>query len=241
MSNYYRSIADRTTLSRRSGTSAVIPAGFKELSASVISSCTFAQGLLQQIIYITHGSELLEAKRTLKEFPSPKARIDFLCAFPYSDSDPVVLSAFDYARRLFRELYELRNVLAHELWASSDDHDDAVIFTSLEEEARLQMASGKIWHLEGTTSRETFDSLTRYIRSAKIVTNADLCTAMSDADLCSWILMTINGILDEQDVAKKEEARRALYKYKGTSHLFSTTPPDDTVEFRTSKSKTTRI
>ncbi|QOW23591.1 hypothetical protein [Lysobacter sp. H23M47] len=224
MPKYYELITESTNLSRRSGTGAVIPADFRELSASIISSCTFLQSLLQQIIYVTHGAELLAAKRTLKEFPNPRARIDFLCSFPYSEADPVILSVFDYARLLFRDLYELRNILSHEVWSSSDGYGDAVIFTSLDEEARLLLVSGRMWHVENVTSQEVFDATVRYIRSVKIIDSADLRAAIGDANLCSWILMHIGNVLSEQDATKKAEARQLFLLYKGTSHLFAETP-----------------
>lgn len=235
---YYKLITESTTLSRQAGPAAVIPTGFRDLSASVVSSCTFLQSLIQQIIYITHGAELLAAKRTLKKFPNPKARINFLCSFPYSEADPVVLSVFDYARLLFQDLYELRNILSHAVWASSDDYGDAVIFSSLDEEARLLMVSGRMWHMENATSKEIFDATVRYIRSVKIVASADLHAAMSDANLCSWILMHIGIVLNEQDATKKAEARQAFLLYKGTSHLFAGTPPTTgSVKFNASRSK----
>ncbi|MBO1012037.1 hypothetical protein IPU70_00655 [Achromobacter sp. SD115] len=239
MPKYYKSIIESTTISRRTGTGAVIPIGFRDLSASIVSSCTFLQSLLQQIIYVTHGAELIAAKRALKEFPNPKARIDFLCSFPYSEADPVVLSVFDYARLLFRDLYELRNILSHEVWASSDDYDDAVIFSSLDEEARLLMVSGRMWHMENVTSQEVFDATVRYIRSVKIVASADLNAAMGDANWCSWILVHISNVLNEQDAAKKAEARQLFLKAKGTSHLFAGTPPiTEPLNFNVSMRKT---
>lgn len=232
-------ITESTTLSRRSGTNSIIPAGFRDLSASIVSSCTFLQSLLQQIIYVTHGAELLAAKRILKEFPSPKGRIDFLCSFPYSEVDPVVLSVFDYARLLFRDLYELRNILSHEVWASSEDYDNAVIFSSLDEEARFLLVSGRIWHVENSTSQEVFDAMVRYIRSVKIVTSDELHAAMGDANLCSWILMNISNVLNEQDATKKAEARQIFLQYKGTSHLFAGTPPTTgSLNFNASRRKT---
>lgn len=238
MPKYYKLITDSTKLSKRSGGKIIIPIGFKDLSTSIIASCTRQQSLIQEIIYITHGAELLEAKRALKAFPSPKARMDFLCSFPYSGSDPVVLSVFDYARLLFRDLYELRNILSHEIWAYSDDYADAIIFSGLDEEARLLMTSGKVWHVESLIPKEVFDATVRYIRSVKIVTCHDLQAAMGDADLCSWILMNIGFVLNEQDPQKKEEARRAFLHFKGTSHLFpDMLPITGTSNYKATKSK----
>lgn len=220
MKSYYESIVERTTISLRTGADIDIPSHFTDLSSSVIQSCTLLQHLLQKIIYVTHGSELLAAKRTLKEFPSPKARIDFLCSFPYSEHDPIVLSAFNYSRSLFRGIYELRNVLSHEIWASSEDYGNSVIFSSLDEQARLLMATGRIWHAAEATPQEVHDAVIRFIRSLKLITNANLRTAMDDARLCTWILMHIEGILEEPDPARREEARQLIIQYKGTSHLF---------------------
>lgn len=239
MPKYYKLITESTTISQRTGAGAVIPTGFKDLSASIVSSCTFLQSLLQQIIYITHGAELITAKRILKEFPNPKARIDFLCSFPYSEADPVVLTVFDYARLLFRDLYELRNILSHEVWASSDEYGDAVIFSSLDEEARLLMISGRMWHVENVTSQEVFDAMVRYIRSLKIVASSDLHAAMLDANQCSWILMHISNILNEQDATKKAEARQLFLQFKATSHLFPGTPSSaEPLNFNASRGKT---
>jgi hypothetical protein len=238
VTKYYSLITESTNLAQRSGASTVIPAGFRELSASIVSTCTFLQSLIQQIIYVTHGAELFAAKRTLKDFPNPKARIDFLCSFPYSEADPVVSSVFDYARLLFLDLYELRNILSHEVWASSDAYDDAIIFSNLDEEARLLMVSGRIWHAENATPQEVFDATVRYIRSVKIVASTDLHAAMGDANLCSWILMHIGNVLGEQDAKRKEEARRLFIQYKGTSHLFADTPPAaGTLNFNASRRK----
>jgi len=143
-----------------------------------------------------------------------------------------------YARLLFRDLYELRNILSHEVWASSDVYDDAVIFSNLDEEARLLMVSGGIWHTENETPQEVFDATVRYIRSVKIVASADLHAAIGDANLCSWILMHIGNVLNEQDATRKGVARQLFLQYKGTSHLFADTPPTTgTLSFNASRSR----
>lgn len=233
MPSYYKQITEGTTLERRAGANINIPPGFRELSASIVSTCTYLQSLLQHIIFVTHGAELLDAKRTLKTFPNPKARIDFLCSYPFREADPVVSSVFEYARLLFRDLYELRNVLSHEVWASGDAYGDAIIFSTLDEEARLLMVSGRIWHAADATPQEVFDATVRYIRSVKIVGSADLHAAMRDADLCSWILMHVGNLLNEKDDAKKEDARRLFLHFQGTSHLFDSIPPaEGTLTFK---------
>lgn len=238
MPTYYGLITDGTTLDRRSGSNAVVPPGFKDLSTSVTSTCTYLQSLLQQIIFVTHGAELLDAKRTLKTFPNPKARIDFLCSYPYSDADPVVSAVFEYARALFRDLYELRNVLSHEVWASSDVHSGTVLFSSLDEEARLLMVSGRIWHAEEATAQETYDGMVRYIRSVKVITCEHLRAALSDADLCAWILMHVGTVLNEPDPVRREEARRLFFHFRGTSHLFAGEPlTAGTLSFDASRNK----
>lgn len=238
MSKYYRYITERSELDRRVGVGVAVPAGFNELSSSVVSACSFLQSLIQQTIYVTHGAELLVAKKTLKDYPSPKARIQFLCSFPYSEDDPVVSTVFNYSRQLFQDLYDLRNTLAHEIWSSSPEYRGSLLFSSLDEEARLLMTSGRILHTEGATPLEVYNSTIRYIRSVKIVSCSDLHAALKDADLCAWILMHIGNVLDEQDPAQKEEARRAFFVFKGTSHLFDgVTPTLETVRFQSSRSK----
>jgi hypothetical protein len=73
----------------------------------------------------------------------------------------------------------------------------------------------------------------------KVVTSADLHAAMGDANLCSWILMHIGNVLNEQDATKKAEARQLFLQYKGTSHLFADTlSTTGTLNFNASRSKT---
>ena len=66
-----------------------------------------------------------------------------------------------------------------------------------------------------------------------------LDTEIRDAELCNWILMTINNVLNGSDAARKDEARKAFLVYYGTSHLFDN-PADagDTADYHSSKSKT---
>lgn len=238
MPKYYRFMLDKSNLSKRSGSNTVIPLGFNELSSSLISQCSFIQSLIQQVIYITHGAEIFAANKTLKEFPNPKARIDFLCEFPFGNTDEIVSSVFDYSRSLFRDLYEFRNVLAHEIWSSSEDYENSIIFSKLDEESRLLMVSGKMWHIEGTSSRDVYNATIRYISNVKIASCSDLHSALKDADLCAWILMHIGNVINEPDPVRKEEARRAFLVFKGTSHLFgSHTATSEPVNFQTSRSK----
>ncbi|WP_170004353.1 hypothetical protein [Pseudopontixanthobacter vadosimaris] len=140
---------------------------------------------------------------------------------PYTEADPIIAKVFQFARTLFRELYEFRNVLAHENWSSSEQFPGAVLFSSLDEESRLLLASNKLWYSEEATPQQIHDALIRFIRNAKIVTVANLYAAIRDAELCSWVLMNINNVLDESDVDRKEEARKAFRVYRGTSHLFN--------------------
>lgn len=65
MSKYYKYIIDRSNLSTRSGANLNVPTGFQERSASLISKCITLQGLIQNIIYATHGAEIFGVKRTL--------------------------------------------------------------------------------------------------------------------------------------------------------------------------------
>jgi hypothetical protein len=214
---------------------------FGDLSSLIICRCSFLQGLIQSVIYATHGLELLAAKHALKDFPSPKARMEFLSDFPYSDADSVISSVFDFARTLFLEIYELRNVLAHEDWRSSDAFNDVILFSSLDEEARLMLASGRLLHDDDTTPQQIYDATVRYIESVKIVSVADLKTALEDANLCSWILMQVSHVLNESDPAKKDKLREAFFVFRGTSHLFDVvTPSSGKVDVQSSRKKTIR-
>ena len=97
---YFETITSDTNLEQNTGSNLVLPPHFEVMSARIISKCTFSQNLIQQIIYTSHGPEIVEAKKKLKEFPNPKARFDFLCEFPYHDDDPVVVRVFDFARSI---------------------------------------------------------------------------------------------------------------------------------------------
>jgi hypothetical protein len=239
VAKYYDIITEETNLSRNIGAGLVVTAEFRVMSSIILSQCTFAQGLIQQIIYTSHGDQLIDAKRALREFPNPKARFDFLCNFPYSDTDPIIDKAFQFARNLFREIYEFRNVLAHENWGSSVQHPDAVLLSGLDEESRLLIASGRLWYVEETTPQQIYDASVRFIRNVKVVTTDHLNAAIRDAELCGWILMNINNVLDESDTGRKEEARKAFLVYGGTSHFFDS-PADasETAAYSSSKSKT---
>lgn len=236
---YYRTLDQETHLSHKTGNSLVVSPNFLILSSTILSRCIFMQNLIQQIIYISHGKELIGAKKTLKKFPNPKARVDFLCSFPYSDDDPVVFKVFNFARELFSEIYELRNILAHEVWSSSDNHPNLVLFSSLDENARIQMASSRLWHVEEMTSKETYESTIRFIRSVKIVSEENLLLAFANADLCNLCFINIINILSETDPLRKDEARKPLFVYNGTSHLFGKShQPSGFVEFKASRGKT---
>lgn len=239
MAKYFDAITDGTKLKRNIGARLVVSPNFRLKSSAILSQCTFAQSLIQQIIYTTHGDQLVDAKRTLKKFPNPKARFDFLCEFPFTDADPIIYKVFQFARTLFREIYEFRNVLAHETWSSSEQFPNAVLFSSLDDESRLLLATGKLWYTSEITPQQVYDATVRFIRNAKIVTVAHLETAIRDADLCCWVLMNINNVLNESDTSRKEEARQAFLVYSGTSHLFDNPAVGAvTADYSGSKSKT---
>lgn len=231
-------MTEETNLSQKTGSALVVSPQFQILSSTIINRCIFMQNLIQQIIYISHGPELVGAKRALKKFPNPKARVDFLCSFPYKDDDPVVTTVFNFSRSLFIELYELRNVLAHEIWSSSDNHPDLILFSSLDENARLQMASGRLWHIDDTTAQETHEAIIRFISSVKIISCDNLYLAIKDADLCNLCFLNIINVLSESDPARKEEARQTFFVYKGISHLFEFSKElPKSLEFTASRNK----
>lgn len=238
MAKYYGNINGKSVLSHRAGQEIQAPPEFYILSAKILAHCVFLQSQIQQIIYISHGKELMGAKKALKTFPNPKARVDFLCSLPYADEDPIITKVFDFSRNLFSDIYELRNVLAHEIWSSSDDFPGAVLFSSLDENSRLLMASGKLWHKEDATPEDTHASIIRFISSMKVVNLDHLQTAARDIDLCSWSLMNLLNILNVDEPDVREKARKAFLIFRGTSHLFGDFPASsETVELSTSRSK----
>lgn len=225
MSDYYSHIRDRSKIAIKSGTNVTLPPEFSHLSSQVISRCSYLQNLIQQVIYVSHGPEICESKTTLSDFPNPKARMEFLCSFKYNTSDPVIATVFEYAQKLFSNIYEIRCVLAHENWMSSDDFEGFVLFSKLNEEARRLTASTKVEYSSDTTPKQIFDAIFRYIQKIKVVSSANLRTALSDADLCSWILMTISHFLKETDENKRADILNAFLIYKGTAQLFEHTVP----------------
>lgn len=220
MTAYFRFVTDRTILRRSVGHGLVLPPGFAELSVELIAKCSFAQHLIQRIIYTTHGAELLDAKKALRQFPNPKARLDFLCSFKYSSEDPTISKVFDYARSLFGKLYEVRNILCHEIWSTSDAFKDEILFSSLDIDAQHLLDCGNMWHKEEVTPEEAFRANVAYIRGTKVMSCGDLKRALASANICTWILMHITNILGETDVHKKSEAIRAFRVFRGTAHLF---------------------
>ncbi|MEH6743097.1 hypothetical protein [Hyphomonas sp.] len=220
MSMYYSRISDRSKISTRSGTNVVLPTDFSHLTSLVIGRCSYLQSLIQEVIYASHGPEIRSSKTALAENPNPKARMEFLCSFEYKTPDPVIATVFEYAQKLFRDIYELRCVLAHENWMSSDDFEGVVLFSELGEEARRLMISAKVEYNNDTTPKATFDGIMRYIQKIKVVSPVNLRKALQDTDLCSWILMTISHLLKEADENKKIALRETFSVFGGTAHLF---------------------
>lgn len=239
MSNYFTRIEESTSISRKIGSNLDIPLEFHILSSNIISQCNFIQSAIQHVIFTTHGPELVKANSTLKDFPNPKARIEFLCSFPYSESDPIIFKVFEHAKFLFGRIYEIRNVLAHEIWATSDEYPGSVIFSKLEEEARYLTPARILLHEGETSSEEIFNATIRLIRNLKVISVSDLINALKDANLCSWMLVQIQIVLEESDTSKRDELRRSFLIFKDTAHLFSEgASSGEPVKYNSSKSKT---
>ncbi|WP_156349019.1 MULTISPECIES: hypothetical protein [unclassified Sphingomonas] len=220
MAKYYSSIEIETNLSRKINDSAEIPEGFYNLSSVTIAKTSYLQSLLQEMIYVVHGSNLLGAKKALKDFPNPKDRFDFLVKFDFKSNDYVVDTVFNHVQKVFYDLYELRNTLSHEIWATSENYSGAVIFSKLDEESRLQMVRGKFLHVEGYTTLETFNATVRYIRKVKVIRKDHLHLAINDLNIAAWSMTNIRNILDSENSVTKDAARKAFLVFKGTSHLF---------------------
>lgn len=236
---YFTSIDEETNLTQNTGSNLRAPEKLLALATLLISQCSFSQHLIQQIIYASHGAKLVDAKRSLKKFPNPKARFNFLCEFPYEHSDPALINVFDLARSIFKDVYEFRNILAHEVWASSEQFPESIIFSSLDANSRLQMAQGRLWHDSAVTPENVYDETIRFIRGAKVVTLPHIELAISDINVCLWILMNMHSLITTKDQEKKNAARQAFQRFKITSHLFSKGDQiPETVEFSNSSSKT---
>ncbi len=221
MSKYYELITGRTQIKTKSGQNAIVSAKFRKSSALIISRCSFLQAQIQKVIFSTHGPQFAEASKYLKDNKHPRARMEFLCSTPYGLDDAILSEVFSHSQTIFREIYELRCVLAHEVWMSCDDYSFKVLFSQIDEEARLSKVGGRLKHDETSTSREVFDAIVRYISKIKLVGCEDLESAIRDISLCEWMLMVINQILEEEDPQKRDDLRMAFHTFGGTSHLFT--------------------
>lgn len=235
---YYRLINDKSKLNQHTGPDIKIPNIFYEYSGKLVSHCSFIQNTIQSIIYSAHGDEIFKANKSLDKFPNPKSRIDFLCNYPYQNDDEIIMTVFNYAKSLFLDIYDYRNVLTHEIWASSDDYINEVMFFKLDEHAKILASQGKIWHIEETNPEEIYNSIINYIKKVKVSSLDNMHSALVDAELCSWILMQILLIFNEQEQSNKDELKKAFLIFKKTSHLFGDkAKPLDTVIFNNTLSK----
>ncbi|MBX3525361.1 MAG: hypothetical protein KF904_04080 [Rhodoblastus sp.] len=238
MPKYFDNITETNTLNQITGEFIVVSDEFKILCASIISKFTFAQNLLQKIIYTTHREKFNNVRTTLRNFPNPRSRMDFLCSYPYGEKDEIIEIVFDFARSIFKEIYEVRNVLTHEIWASATDYPDSILFSNLDENSRLMMASSRVWHDECATPHDVFNATIRYIRNVKIINSNHLRLAIGDIDLCNWCLLNIDNMLNEEDTGRRNELRQSFHIFGGTSHLFKKPPiSTDVVEYSSSKKK----
>lgn len=220
MPQYFSFITDRTKISTARGSSLVVEGNFLALSAQIISDCIFIQNQIQNVIFASHGQSVNEAKRILQEQQHPRNRMDFLLGFQFEKADHITEAVFKYARKLFGELYELRNVLAHEIWLSSSEFEGSVLFADLKEEARLNLARGRLIHSGDINSQGVHDAIVRYIQKLKVVRYDQLQLAKKHSELCSWMLLNIHNSLSADDNLQAEEIKRSFLVYGGTSHLF---------------------
>ncbi len=232
MPKYYDTIEESTDLTYRTSNRLGLSSDFYLLGSYIVSNCSYLQSLLQGTIYISHGAELDDARRVLNGSPNPRARFDFLCSFPFPQDDPTISVVFEFARDLFKDIYEFRNILSHEIWSCSDQYPNEVLFSTLDSTAKLSNASGDLVHKEGTAPQETLNAIIRFIRSMKRSNIDHFEKAAKDIDLCNWALMTIGHFLKEQDSEKKKTLRDTFYVFEGTSHLFEgKVPKSKTVSY----------
>lgn len=69
MAKYFGGITQETELTRNKGDLLNVPDGFLASSAQLIAKCSSLQGEIQNVIYVSHGAELIDAKRALKDHP----------------------------------------------------------------------------------------------------------------------------------------------------------------------------
>lgn len=217
---YYKNLKSETSLNTKSGTAIVVSQEFYLLSALLVSRCSYIQSAIQNIIFKSHGLKIDEAKVALLDAPSPKARLQLLQSFTYENDDHIITKAFAYAQTQFTDIYNLRNILAHETWMTSEFHPNSVLFSKMAKQAQLQHSKEKFKKTDELNSKDIYNSILRYIRSVKVVSTEDLQQALADADRCAWIMMQIGFILEELDEVQKSEMKRAFLVFKGTNHLF---------------------
>ncbi|KEP67849.1 hypothetical protein DL1_18535 [Thioclava dalianensis] len=143
---------------------------------------------------------------------------------------------FSYSQKIFRDIYGLRNILAHEIWMSCDDYAFKTLFSKIEEEERKLKIAGRIKFDRDSKSIDAYNAIVRYIGKIKVIGVDDLKRAIEDINLCEWMLMTVNQVLGEDDPQKRDDLRRSFLVFGGTSHLFSESQKGLTkVEVLTSK------
>ncbi|WP_406870267.1 hypothetical protein ABEB22_10795 [Thioclava sp. 'Guangxiensis'] len=238
MAKYYHELRGVSKLRVSSGDDLTVPDAFYSLSGLLIKICCDIQVHLQNIVFVSHGAEVFEAKRILSESDSPRRRIEFLLSCPFGTEDPILGTVFEHSKTIFQDIYKLRNVLAHEKWMSSDQFSGMVLFSKLEEEARLLLEGGKIFYVNEAKAKDTHEAITRYIKKVKLVTCEDLRKAISSAELSRWIMMQISLVLNEKDPSKKQNLRDAFLVFKQTSKLFDDLSTDvDAIQVTGSKRK----
>lgn len=220
MGKYWGKIRRLSHLDVKSGSAIVLGENFYSISSKIISSTIFSQQLIQRIVYEAYAEEVHKAGHSLKEITSPKSRLDFLNSYNDVSQDEIVSKVFRHAKKLFCEVYELRNVLVHDLWFSSEKFPESLMLSSLDEESRLLFASGKLIHVTGMTSEQVYKATIRYIESVKLVNLPDLERALKDINLCNWCLMQIAFIIGESDPQKISELKKAFFIFKKISHIF---------------------
>lgn len=220
MKEYFERIRGATTLSQKQGSNIELSTSLYILTGKIISDGLFCQKQIQKIIYSVYGSEVHRAGHSIKGLPSPKSRLEFLNSYNNIKGDKIISTIFKYAKELFLDVYALRNSLVHDCWSSSEAFKGSILLSSLDEEARLLFASGKVKHVVGMTTEDTYKAIIRYIENIKVVKLSHLLDAMKDLETCNWCLMQIDFCINENDETKLSEFKRGFLTFKGVSHLF---------------------
>lgn len=139
------------------------------------------------------------------------------------NSDDVLCRVFEYAKELFAGVVEFRHLIAHSIWLSSDIYPSRLIVSELANEAKLLLAKARVNSDPEMTTKQTYESIVRYISELHIISIEGLAQAVDSVDIVNVCVMQVSQALRSKSEAA-EEIKRGFKVFRGISHLF---PPDE--------------